>query len=478
MSKPIHLHSGEDHIARGHDGNKWFAGGTSVPANGAVGYATGCYFIQTDGGVGTAAYINEGSATSADFNSIQPGSAGGSFTSTVELSDDTILNFGTDADQSLLNRSTALNANTALTDVLVGTPVVQATPANSLIISNVTADGDIVLATNLGGNSLEAIRVDASASQIFLGHGVLDTVVADGSGLLVGGSSQLTVSSGDGATNLIPEVQVQGTARADSALLLACASTTDSLAPSLNFLKNGAATFGSNTIVAANEVLGEITWFGADGSDFEAPAAQLSAIALATPGAGDMPGAILVKCTTDAGETLAEVGRFSVAAGLTLGLAGTSLGKLSLSGNTSGVITINGAAAAGTYTLTLPPDDGDAGEQLQTNGSGVTTWEAAGSMRAFKNLLGYFNPQEALDAVASVPLHRFKYKRPEESSERLTTTGDFQTEYVGIVADEAPFLMHHNGRILNPINTVGYLTGAIQALLAKVESLEAQLAAG
>lgn len=43
-------------------------------------------------------------------------------------------------------------------------------------------------------------------------------------------------------------------------------------------------------------------------------------------------------------------------------------------------VTIQAADATGTsYTLTLPPDDGDAGEQLQTNGSGVLTWEAAGS---------------------------------------------------------------------------------------------------
>jgi hypothetical protein len=45
-------------------------------------------------------------------------------------------------------------------------------------------------------------------------------------------------------------------------------------------------------------------------------------------------------------------------------------------------ITLN-PPAAGTlttsYTLTLPPDDGDAGEQLQTNGAGVLTWEPAGS---------------------------------------------------------------------------------------------------
>jgi hypothetical protein len=43
-------------------------------------------------------------------------------------------------------------------------------------------------------------------------------------------------------------------------------------------------------------------------------------------------------------------------------------------------ITIQAPDALGTsYTYTLPPDDGDAGEQLQTDGSGVLTWEAAGA---------------------------------------------------------------------------------------------------
>jgi len=32
------------------------------------------------------------------------------------------------------------------------------------------------------------------------------------------------------------------------------------------------------------------------------------------------------------------------------------------------------------YTLTLPPNDGDAGQQLTSDGSGVTTWEAAGAV--------------------------------------------------------------------------------------------------
>lgn len=36
-------------------------------------------------------------------------------------------------------------------------------------------------------------------------------------------------------------------------------------------------------------------------------------------------------------------------------------------------------ALAANISYTLPPDDGDAGEQLQTNGNGVLTWEVAGS---------------------------------------------------------------------------------------------------
>lgn len=47
-----------------------FAWGTTVPADAATGYAPGCLFIHTDGGDGTALYVNEGTVASADFNAI------------------------------------------------------------------------------------------------------------------------------------------------------------------------------------------------------------------------------------------------------------------------------------------------------------------------------------------------------------------------------------------------------------------------
>jgi len=61
-----------------------------------------------------------------------------------------------------------------------------------------------------------------------------------------------------------------------------------------------------------------------------------------------------------------------------LALGGTNTGVMSLAGSTSGKVTIQAANAAGTYTLTLPTNDGDAGQFLKTDGSGVLSWDAAG----------------------------------------------------------------------------------------------------
>ena len=57
-----------------------------------------------------------------------------------------------------------------------------------------------------------------------------------------------------------------------------------------------------------------------------------------------------------------------------LGTAGTATGVLQIAGATSGVVSVTVNATAGTWTLTLPADDGTNGQFLQTNGSGVTTW--------------------------------------------------------------------------------------------------------
>lgn len=50
-----------------------------------------------------------------------------------------------------------------------------------------------------------------------------------------------------------------------------------------------------------------------------------------------------------------------------------------LDGSTSGTVTVQGAAAAGTWSLTLPTTGGTAGYALTTNGAGVANWSQIGA---------------------------------------------------------------------------------------------------
>ena len=68
--------------------------------------------------------------------------------------------------------------------------------------------------------------------------------------------------------------------------------------------------------------------------------------------------------------------------GVTIGNGATSSGVLTINEDTdagSNFASFQVPSLAANTVYTLPADDGDSGEQLQTNGSGVLTWEAAGS---------------------------------------------------------------------------------------------------
>jgi len=87
--------------------------------------------------------------------------------------------------------------------------------------------------------------------------------------------------------------------------------------------------------------------------------------------------------------------------------------KIAFAGSTSGAVTIQSAAAAGTWTMTLPTDDGEDGQQLQTNGSGVTSWAAAGSSKGIKNIIGTADSSTALNQILETSVYRFHYKEGE-----------------------------------------------------------------
>ena len=190
----------------------------------------------------------------------------------------------------------------------------------------------------------------------------------------------------------------------------------------LQFLKSR-GTNATATVVITGDQLGQIDAGGHDGTDYVSSAAILFE-AVGTIGDNRVPSQMRFFTSTDAAPSVptealsiseAQVVAFAnqpigiagllpsgsdnyllssdgasgavaeaalqFAAGvLAVGTTGATLGAVTLAGSTSGVVTIQPAAAAGTWTLTLPTDDGTAGQVLQTDGAGVTSWAAAGGL--------------------------------------------------------------------------------------------------
>jgi len=87
---------------------------------------------------------------------------------TITITDDILFRLGTDSDQVFLNRTATLTADEELANVIVGTSVHPATAANSLIMSNITSDGDILMLGNDGGNSKAFLYFDSSFPNLVL----------------------------------------------------------------------------------------------------------------------------------------------------------------------------------------------------------------------------------------------------------------------------------------------------------------------
>lgn len=96
---------------------------------------------------------------------------------------------------------------------------------------------------------------------------------------------------------------------------------------------------------------------------------------LATPSSANLATAV----TDETGTGLLVFGTAPVfASTITIGTAAGTTGAALLRGTTSGTVTFTVAAAAGTWTMTLPTSAGSSGQVLQTDGVGVTSWVASG----------------------------------------------------------------------------------------------------
>jgi hypothetical protein len=93
----------------------------------------------------------------------------------VDKGDDELLTLGADDDIVLLHRSTTLAADAELTSVIEGTSDHPGVAANSLIISNITNDGDIMFAVSDGGNSIGLLKLNGADGALEVHGNLLPT---------------------------------------------------------------------------------------------------------------------------------------------------------------------------------------------------------------------------------------------------------------------------------------------------------------
>lgn len=153
-----------------------------------------------------------------------------------------------------------------------------------------------------------------------------DVLIANGTGITVGHTAQL--SQGGGATARTPEAQVLGTALNDASLAIGIASATAAEGATLILARSKAAALGTHTVVADDDAIGYIDWAAADGTDTNTVIARIKCeVDDATPATSDIGGAVVFMTATGGGsaDNVAESFRINAARNLCIANANALL---------------------------------------------------------------------------------------------------------------------------------------------------------
>ena len=217
------------------------------------------------------------------------------------------------------------------------------------------ADGGVINFNNGAGtitynNASSADGIDINSAVLRIKGGV------------VSGSSSFGNQIGP---NSPTNMQVLGTSAQTGSIGMEVASTTDSVAAALRFLKSGNASIGGATVLASGELLGEMLWYGTQQTGTFATQTEAASIkafvdGTVTDGASaDMPGRIEFYTSPDGSGTGTK--RLTINAAGNVELTGTmsntntaSMGFSVVTGaNTACTTTCTSAAVVGFDTGTL-----------------------------------------------------------------------------------------------------------------------------
>ena len=186
-----------------------------------------------------------------------------------------------------------------------------------------------------------------------------------------GTDSLVTISS----TGLI---KTKGGVTSQDSDIILQANSADANDLQIIFQKSRHATDDSHTVVADNDELGTIQWFGSDGTDY-APAAEIFARVNGTPGDNDMPTELVFATTADGANAVTE--RMTISAAGVLTIAGSASGTDALVLTAGDILVTSGHIDMTVGDLTLADGsvsitDADNASSLSITNNTITTADA------------------------------------------------------------------------------------------------------
>ena len=252
----------------------------------------------------------------------------------------------------------------------------------------------------------------------------------------------------------------------------------------LNIGRSKSDTLGTNTLVANGDDLGHITWYGADGSDFN-QAAAITAQVDGSPSDGtDMPGRILFKTTSDGSGTVSERMRLTSNGRLLIGRTSASsydnlLQIKSITVETDADATgmqFNRTDSNAAWVAMRFRVQGNQSGYIQVNTSSVT-YSTSSDYRLKENVVSI---SDGITRLKQLKPYRFNFK-----NDSSTTLDGFYAHEASEVVPESVVgkkdAVDAEGNIdpqgIDQSKLVPLLTAALQEAVAKIEVLEAKVAA-
>jgi hypothetical protein len=325
--------------------------------------------------------------------------------------------------------------------------------------------GRLVFSTTADGASspTERMRIDSSGR------------------LLVG-----TTSARTNVFTIAPRIQYEGSGAAENRFVSFGYSSADAAGPGIAIFKTRAASAGGNTAVVDADMLGELRFCGADGTNIIRGAA-IGAFVDGTPSANDMPGRLVFSTTADGATTPTERMRIKSNGNVLVTQSSASVDGFKSNCTdgsfTGSAITASTTRAAGTSCLLFYGTANAAQSILiYNNGNVQNTNNSYGAISDIKLKENIVDASSQWNDLKALQVRNYNFKEGQTHTQIGLVAQEVELVSPGLVSESPDRDEDGNdiGTVTKSVNySVLYMKAvkALQEAMERIEQLEAKVAA-